>query len=111
VGAGMVLEKDLKQFLGLIDNLLNQILTASKQIDRDFHEFENLLKLILQTSFVESAVLEMVREPLTMLANNVKNLEATEKGYDELKNWSSFYFGSRMEEIAGSSSEDSSRAR
>ena len=109
--AGTVLEKDLKQFLKLIDNLLNQMLTASKQIDRDFHKFENLLQLILQTSFVENAVLEMVKDPLTTLANNVKkNLEATERTYDELKNWSSFYFGSRMQDIANSSSEDSSKA-
>ena len=97
--------QDPGDFAKIVEDHLQRVQLASDRLEIGFAEFQELFSLVLQSSFVDQGVKELLHESFHRFEHRVKkNLNDNEYSTTNLKNWFSFYWSipiSEMEDWSG----------
>ena len=94
-----VSKQELEDFRKIVEDLLQRAKLASQQLEISFVDFQGIFGLVLQSSFVNQAAKELLRESFLRLEDRLKNeLRNNEDSYTSLKNWFSFYLSTPISE-------------
>ena len=86
--------QDNENFAKIVEDLLRRVQMASDGLEIGFAEFQELLSLVLRSSFVDQAAKELLQASFLRFEQQIRNnLNENEHSYTNLKNWVSFYWG------------------
>ncbi len=99
MGSKKSTEQEIEQFLRLTRSLLEEGISGSRQIDSAFDEFNKVFGLVVRSSFVDKAVIDMLTDSLHKLEIVIKaQVTSMTADYTKASQWFSFFFGEAADE-------------